>query len=364
MALEPIPPAPDAGVPSSRFRIRAQSWALNVLAVLAVLYTLYYGKAFILPVVLAALLALLLSPMVTALRQLKVPSPLGAGLVVLALLTIIGGAASLLSEPAWEWLRQAPQIMRDLEDKFSPLRRTVAEVEQAASQVEKMAQPGAGEPPLVRLQERSLRDVVVGLLGSMAAGAVMMVFLLYFLLASGDVILRNLVTALPSWGNKRRTLEIAHHLQTEISTYLFTITLINAALAGVTSAALFLVGMPNPLLWGALAGLLNYVPYLGPAVMLAILTAVSSLSFDSLGQIALPPLVFFLITSLEGQLVTPTILGQRLALNPIMIFLGLIFWGWLWGVAGALLAVPIMVTVKIVCDHVPPLRPVGIVMGR
>jgi len=360
---EPLPEPSQEAPRSVRARVRARSWALTVLAVLAVLYTLYYGRAFLLPVVMALLLALLLSPVVSALKRLRIPSVLASALVVLGLLAAVTGTVSALSVPAWEWVQQAPDIARKLSGKIAPLKRTVEEVQAAAAEVEQITQ-GAEAPTLVRLEGRSPRDLAWSWLQSAAAGMVMTVFLLYFLLASGDRFARNAMSAMPRWRDKRRLLEITLHLQQEVSAYLLTIAAINLGLGLATALAMYLVGMPSPLLWGVMAGLLNFIPYLGPAVTTSVIAVVASLSFDSLERIVLAPGLFLLLTSLEGQLLTPTILGQRLSLSPIMIFLGLLFWTWMWGAVGALLAVPILVTFKIVCDHIEPLRPVGIMMGR
>lgn len=349
--------------PSTAPQARLPSWTLDTLAVLAILYTLYYGKAFLLPVVLALLLALLLSPLVRLLVRARIPGVIASAVVVFGAAALVASAVALLSAPAWDWVQQAPELVRSARDKIAPLQETVEEVNQAAKQVEDLTQAG-DEVPLVQVQESSLRSALADQLGTIVGGGLATVFLLYFLLASGGALLRNLISALPSWSHKRWTLEVAHHLQNEISAYLSTITLINVGLGVVTSVALALTGIPNPILWGVLAGVLNYVPYLGPAVIIAVLSLVSMLSFPTLAQMALPPLVFLLITTLEGQMITPTLLGQRLSLNPIVIFVGLIFWGWLWGVGGALLAVPIMVSIKIVCDHIEPLKPLGLVMSR
>lgn len=355
-----LPPAEhESGVPGTHIR----SWTLTILALLATFYTLYLAREFLLPVVLAMLLALLLSPLVLTLRRLRLPAAAAAALVVAGLIGAIAGIAYGLSGPAAEWMEQAPRIMREIEHKAGELQRTVRDVSEAAQKVEQMTEE-SDETPVVRIREQSLRDIVVDYFQTLIVSGLMMVFLLYFLLAAGERFLRNLMSALPTFGDKRRTLEIMQHLQREISGYLMTFTLINITLASVTSVVLYFIGLPNPWLWGVMAGLLNFIPYMGPAVVVGVLTVVSALTFDELRTILLAPGVFLVITSLEGQVVTPTILGHRLALNPILIFLGLIFWGWLWGVIGALLAVPIMVSIKIVCDHIEPLKPIGIVMER
>jgi predicted PurR-regulated permease PerM len=336
---------------------------LSLLAVLAVFYTLFLAREFLLPVILALLLALLLNPLMHPLRQLRLPDAICAAIVVFGLIGAIAGTGYALSTPAAKWVQEAPGVLYQLQRKVNALRQTVREVSQTAEQVERLAQ-SPNKPPVVQLQGQGLRDIILARLRSIAIGTVMATFLLYFMLASGDRFQRKLLSTMPTFRDKRRTLEISRHVQREVSAYLFTFALINIGLATVTSLTMYLLGLPNPVLWGALAGVLNFVPYLGPATVLTVLAIVATLTFDQLHAILLPPGAFLIITSLEGQLLTPMILGRRLALSPIVIFLGLIFWGWLWGVLGALLAVPIMVSIKIVCDHIEPLQPIGIMMER
>lgn len=365
MSDQDLPPSadapPEALTPPPAAPVR--SWALNLLAALATVYTLFFASEFLLPIILALLLALLLNPLMHPLRRLRLPDAINAAFIVFGLLAAIAAIGYALTTPASEWVQQAPKVMHELEFKIRELQQTVREVNQAAEQVERITK-SPGEPPVVQLQGQSLRDALLDRLRSTAVGLVMATFLLYFMLAAGDRFLRNLMSAMPTFRDKRRILEIVRHVQRDVSAYLFTFTLINIALATVTSLAMYLVGLPNPLLWGVLAGVLNFVPYLGPATVLLILTAVAALTFEQAHAIFLPPAVFLVITSLEGQLLTPMIIGRRLSLSPIVIFLGLIFWGWLWGVVGALLAVPIMVSIKIVCDHIEPLQPLGTMMER
>ena len=191
-----------------------------------------------------------------------------------------------------------------------------------------------------------------------------MIVLLYFLLASGDLFLRKLVRVLPRLSDKKRAIEIARQTEGHISTYLSTVTLINIALGLIVGVAMHLVGMPNAILWGVMAGLLNFIPYLGALATAGILAIVSVLTFDSLGRALVAPLLYLAINTVEGYLVTPMLLGRRLTLNPVVIFLGIILWGWLWGIPGALLAVPILATFKIFCDQIEPLAPIGEFLGR
>ncbi|WP_049780608.1 AI-2E family transporter [Nitrosococcus halophilus] len=169
---------------------------------------------------------------------------------------------------------------------------------------------------------------------------------------------------MPTWTQKRQTLEIVNEVQTKVSRYLLTITLINAGLGVVVGTTMYFVDLPNALLWGVLAGSFNFIPYLGPLGVLIILTGVAILSFEELNQILLVPGVFLFLTTLEGQLITPLILGRSLSLNPLMIFLGIAFGIWFWGILGAFIAVPLLVITKIICDHIPSLTPVNEFFAR
>lgn len=175
--------------------------------------------------------------------------------------------------------------------------------------------------------------------------------------------LRKLIRVLPRLGDKKRAVEIARQIENDISAYLVTVTMINGCLGVATWGAMALLGVPNPLLWGVLAWATNYIPYLGAMVMYAVLTMVGFLSFDTVTQALMVPGAFGVLNILESYLLTPLVLGRRLTLNPVVIFLGLTFWGWIWGVTGAILAVPIMVVFKIFCDHSEPLASVGEFLG-
>jgi predicted PurR-regulated permease PerM len=188
--------------------------------------------------------------------------------------------------------------------------------------------------------------------------------LLYFLLAAGDLFLLKLVKILPRLEDKKEAVEIAHEVERNISTFLFTITIINTCLGGLVALGCYLVGMRNPVLWGVVAALVNFIPYFGPIAGIVILTLAGFLIFDSMGQALLPAIIYYALHVVESNFITPTILGRRLTLNPVVIFISLMFWGWIWGIPGALLAVPLLMTFKILCDHFKPLTPIGEFLGR
>ena len=213
------------------------------------------------------------------------------------------------------------------------------------------------------MRTASFAEVLLNQTWSFFLGAVVMTILLYFLLASGDLFLRKVVTVLPRLEDKKRAVQMAHQIEENISIYLVSVTTINLGLGVLVGVAMWLLGMPTPWLWGAMAGLFNFVPYLGAIASATVIALVASASFDGIGQAILPPAVFFTMTSIEGNFVTPAILGRRLTLNPVVIFVSLIFWGWIWGVAGALLAVPILAVFKLFCDNIEPLSSIGEFLG-
>jgi predicted PurR-regulated permease PerM len=315
--------------------------------------------------VLAVMLSFLLSPVVRGMRKVWIPEPVGAALVVLALLGLLGTGIFQLAGPAYTWAEGAPQSLRKVEKRVRDLKKGVLTVNQATEQVERIAKVGGGQPSqTIALRTESLGQRVLTQTTSMLFNGSILVILLFFLLASGDRFSRKGVNLLPRREDRKRAVEILRRIQSEISAYLLTITLINVvvglAVWGITAFAHF----PNPLLWGVLAMAANYIPYLGVVVMITVLSMVGLLTFDDLGRAFAAPGAYLALHALESYLVTPMVLGRRLTLNPVILFLALIFWSWLWGIPGAVLAVPIMVVVKILCDHSTRLAPIGEFLGR
>ena len=342
----------------------ARHISLVGLFILAVLYTLHLAQEFILPIVLAILLDFLLSPIVRALRKLRLPEPLGAAIVMLGLLGALGTGVWYLSGPASEWLARAPQSMATVERKLEELRRPVDRVTEAAQQVEAATDMEESGTQQVEIKGPSLSQQLFGGTATLLSSATIVVFLTYFLLAVGDLFLQKLVTVLPQFRDKKTAVTIARETEAQISRYLFTATLINIGVGVVTGVALWMVGMPNPVLWGTVAAVLNFVPYVGAAANVVILALAALLTFDSAAQALVVPGVFLAINLVEGNLVTPMIYGNRMRLNTVALFIGLIFWWYLWGIPGAILAVPIMAAIKIMCDHIESLTPVGEFLGK
>jgi predicted PurR-regulated permease PerM len=339
--------------------------SLQGLFGLALFYTLYLARELFLLIVVALLLNLLLRPIVRALNRARIPEPLGAALALLALGGLLGYGVYALAEPASDWMDRLPRETRRIQQRLESFLEPVKELNQAAKQVEQLTdisrEPKGQE---VTLRTRSLGGLLASGTQSALSMLVPLVILLYFLLSSGDLFLRKLIAIMPRFADKLRAARIASEVQRQVSTYLLTTTLINMALGTCSGLVLWAFGMPNAMLFGAMVGLLNFIPVLGATVSVAVIGLVAILSFASAAEALTAPLSVFVLHLLESNVLTPLILGRRLSLNPVVIFLGMLFWSWMWGIIGALLAVPILVTVKVVCDHTARLAPLGEFLGR
>jgi len=346
------------------------TWALPGLLLLAVLTLLYLARELVLPVVAALILSLVFLPLVRGMKKILIPAPLGAGLVVLGLLAGLVGGIYNLADPASEWLDKAPQSLREIDSKLRTVTGSVHNVATATAQVqditEKLTNGGetkkkpreviVKEPTIAGAFFYSAKDFTVSIISTLV--------LLYFLLASGDLFLRKTIAVTPRFSDKKRAVDIAQQVEVAVSRYLFTVAFINVCLGGAVTLAMYLLGVPNPVLWGVMVCALNFIPYIGDIISFSVLTVVGLLTFDQLWQSLMVPGIFYLLTAIEGYLITPIIVSRRLSLNPVVIILSVLFWGWMWGVAGALLAVPILVAMKTVCDRVDSLNVVGEYLGE
>jgi predicted PurR-regulated permease PerM len=341
-----------------------RSIALSGLFLLAVFVTLYVARSIFMPVVLALLMSFLLAPLVGGLVRLHLPTPLGAAIVLLTILAVSGYGAYWLSGPAARWVEEIPQSLEQLKIKVQPIKESVAEINKATQQVETLAKGGQEQgPPVVEIKRPPLIGTLFSQTLEAGAAIVVTIILLYFLLASGDLFLQKLVRVLPRFRDKRTAVTIVRQIEKDISLYLLTVTITNASLGIAVGMAMYGLGMPNPILWGVMVGCLNFIPYLGDITSVVVLTLVASVTFDQLGYIILIPVVFIVITSLEGMIVTPIVVGKRLSLSPVIIFIWLLLWGWLWSIPGALLAVPLLAVIKIICDNIVPLASIGEFLG-
>jgi predicted PurR-regulated permease PerM len=281
------------------------------------------------------------------------------------LLGAAGIAVYGLVDPAKEWVAKLPSSMREAESRLSQLRKPVEQVSKTAEQVEQATKVDNGsKTPEVVVKGPTLTERLFGTTQTLIASLVEVVILLYFLLAAGDLFLQKLIKVLPQFRDKKKAVAIARETEASISTYLVTVTLVNLGLGVAVAAVMFLLKMPNPVLWGALAALAEFVPSLGATALITLLALAGLVTFEQVGHALLVPAAYLAVNVLQSQFISPLILGRRLTLNPVAIFVGLVFWWWIWGVPGAFIAVPLIATFKIFCDHIEALAPIGEFLGR
>ena len=335
------------------------SFALIGLFVLAAFYTLHLGRVFFLPIVVAVLLDFLLGPAIRQMKRARIPEPVGAGFMLVVLLVSVGTAGYYLAAPTQEWLSEVPASVRQAETKLRIFRQPMQHLTRTAEQVERVTDVTPGHTPEVTVKGPGVAERLFGTTEAVAAGALEVVVLLYFLLASGERLLQKLARLLPQRQDREHVLAIAREAEASVSRYLLAQTMINIGEGAIVAGAMALIGVPNPLLWGACTALVEYVPYVGATALAIVLALVGLTTFNSPGQAALVPGSFLLIVFLVANFVTPHVLGRNLLLSPLAVFVGLVFWSWIWGVPGTFIAVPLLATFRIVCDRVEPLRAVG-----
>jgi len=345
-------------------RLATIARSLVILAVIGVVTVCYFAEAVIAPVLLALLISLLLSPLAGLVERLRLPRPVASGLVVLIGVALSVAAIVALAQPAREWVNKAPATIKSAQQRLSSWRGPVQEAKKASDTIEGLTtQDTQAQQVVVRDQSPGLG----GVLSSTSKGAeaiAVVVLLVFFFLSSGDNFLRRLVEVAPTMTEKRTVVAIARDIQREMSRYLLTITAINFGLGCATALACALLHVPNASAPQSNAFVLNFAPYVGAAITGATLALVGFSTFDSLTQALLVPGTFFLLAFIEGQLVTPTVIGRRLALNPVVVFVWLLVWGALWGIIGVLLAGPLLACFRIVCQHTQALRPVYLLIGE
>lgn len=337
-----------------------QTFFLGGLFILGALAAIYVASSIILPVVLAFALKLLLQPVMRLFERVRFPRSIGALLPILLVVGVLVGLVAALSGPAATWAARLPDGIPRLEAHLVVLRGPIQALQNVIHQAEHVADaPGQKDLPLALRSDLGLTGALFAGTRAVVDGLFTTVLVLYFLLVSGDTFLRRMVEILPRFSDKRHAVDIARQIEEDISAYLVTITAMNAAVGFATAAAMHLCGLGDPLLWGSAAFLLNYIPILGPLFGTAIFLLAGMLTFDSLWWALLPPALYFGIHVVEGETLTPMLLARRFTLNPVLVILSLVFWYWMWGVPGAILAVPMLAVLKIVCDRLSPLKALG-----
>ena len=332
---------------------------LGGLFLLGMLAACYVAAEIVLPIVLAFVLSLVLQPAMRALERVYLPRGIAAMLVILLLFGTLGGLGTALSGPAANWAQKLPTGVPKLQERLSFLSRPIAAFQKFADQAQGLAQGDQPKAVPVAVQGSALSDRLLTGTRSFASGLLEAVLVLFFLLVSGDTFLRRLVEILPRFKDKRQAVDISQQIESDVSAYLFTITIMNLAVGLATGTVVALCGVGDPVLWGTVAFLLNYIPILGPMIGVVVFLLAGLLSIDSLWAAFLPAGLYLLIHLVEGETVTPMLLARRFTINPVLVILSLVFWYWMWGVPGAILSTPMLAITKIICDRIRPLMAFG-----
>ncbi|TYR30059.1 AI-2E family transporter [Mesorhizobium microcysteis] len=348
---EPIP-GPDS---TSR-----RNFAITGIFIIMTIYALYFGREFFMPVILAFLFALTLTPIVRFASKRGIPAPVSATMLVVASAVIIAVGGYLLSGPVMQLVNDAPQIGRSLTERMHELRTPLNRLLAISQQIDEVADTNRDEGVLkVAVQQPGILSQAAGNMLSAGTTIAIVFVLSLFLLASGTLFYEKIVQSFTKMSEKKRALRVVYDVEREVSRYLLTVAIINAGLGAVIAFGLWILGMPTPLLWGVMAALLNFLPYVGALLVMSVVTVISIITFDSLGYAMLVPTFLIICNVLEGQIVTPLVVGRRLELNAVSILIAVAFWSWLWGFIGALIAVPLLVVIKVFCDHFEGLQQIG-----
>jgi predicted PurR-regulated permease PerM len=326
--------------------LRAIRISLTGMILLAVLYTVVLSKSLLVPLVLAGFIGLALNPIVVAAARVRFPRWLAAVIVMVMLGVGLVSAIATLSTPALNWFHEAPTAMRAFAPKIKPMTQQI----EAASRATQNLVGGTvarNAPQANAGFAFTAWDIVAGA-PKVLASVLTVALLVFFFLVYGDEILRRAVEISPTFAYKRHTVSIVRSIQVEVSSYLLLTAAINVTLGLVTAGMLYLYGVPDPLLWGTVATVANFIPYVGAITTTTVLAVVGVLHFQEIGPALLPAATFAGITAIEGNLLTPMLQGRRSRLSPVAILLWLLIWGWLWGIPGALLAVPMLTCVKLI----------------
>jgi len=332
---------------------------LGGLLLLAMLGACYVASDIILPIVLAFVLSLVLQPAMRALERVRLPRGIAAMFLILVLFGTLGGLGAVLSGPAVSWAQKLPAGIPKLQEHLSFLSQPIAAVQKFADQAQGLTQASEAKPVSVAVQGAGLSDRLLSDTRAFASGLLETVLVLFFLLVSGDTFLRRLVEILPRFKNKRQAVDISQQIESDVAAYLFTITIMNLAVGIAIGTVMAFCGVGDPVLWGAVAFLLNYIPILGPMIGVVVFLLAGLLSIDSLWGAFLPAGLYLLIHLVEGETVTPMLLARRFTINPVLVILSLVFWYWMWGVPGAILSTPMLAITKIICDRIRPLMAFG-----
>lgn len=329
--------------------LRIPLWGLFLGLILSLLYV---AQSILIPIFFAIFAAFILSPLVRFLHRWHIPRAISSALIIGAFTVGIGALFHYLSDPISVWMDRLPTELRHVEKKLVVVRHSIENVQETTEKIDAISSVGTtAKSRVVTVKPPSVLHRLLNNTQAFLVSLISTIVMIYLLLAFGHDLACSARNLWRNTGYQEVFVRIAQDARRKVSHYLLLITVINMGLGVSVSGVMWLTGMPNPIIWGISAAILNYIPYIGPAINLAIVLAVALLTFNHLGAVLLPPALLLLLNIIEGQFIQPIFAGRMFIINPILIFLSVLFWGWLWGVAGVFLAVPILMILKIALDH-------------
>lgn len=330
------------------------------ICLMMAVYGLYVGRDFLMPVFLAFIVAMTLTPIVRYLGKRHVPAAVAATILIVLSIFCFGTLGYVASGPVSHMIASAPEVGVKLRERVEAVRRMFDKTIQATAQIDKVSENASDEATQkVAVAQPGILSRAAGNLLSVATTLAVTSVLSLFLLASGTLFHQKIIQLFPRLSDKKKALAIIQNIQTEISRYLFTITAINMALGLIVGTGLWAIGIGNPLVWGIASTLLNFLPYVGALIAITLVGIISVVTFDNGFYTLLAPVFVLVVHVIEGQFLTPMLLGRRLELNAVFVFLSIAFWSWLWGFIGAVMAVPMLVILKVACDNLEGLQPMA-----
>jgi predicted PurR-regulated permease PerM len=352
MSVDADTPAAATRAAGARSSTRSPTHAAQVLVWGALGLLLYEAHVAFVPIALALLLALVLSGPVEALHRLRVPRGVSALLILLVTLALIGATVEVAWKPAQQWFASAPQTMQTIRQRITPVARFMQHLDDLKGSADPLGvSHGAGSHPAAVAPAASGPQDLIDATRDAVVGIVTFVIVTLFLLAGGPPMLARMTAAFVDDLHAGHILYLIEKVRAEVGRFYLTTAAINLGLGCATTGVMMAWGMPNPYLWGTMAALLNFIPYAGSGATLVVITVVAIVSFSDLGRILGVAGSYVLLATIEGQIVQPLLVGRRLAVNPLVVFLALWFGGLFWGVPGILLATPTLVAIKVVAEH-------------
>jgi predicted PurR-regulated permease PerM len=335
-----------------------------VLALLAIGAAMFFARDVLVPIVFAILLALVLRPVMRRMRKSNLPDGLSALILISAIALVFLAGIATLAGQAQTWLAQAPATMARVRQMIPMQSGPISDFREATAAVEDLTKTKEGPEPLkVEVSSQDAAATLLGVSSHFTAASIIVFVLGFFLLAFSDTMLKQAIAAQASFGDKRNVVAVLQNVEQGISRYLLTITVINIALGMATALAMWFWGIPNPLLWGVLATVANFVPHVGAFLCMVVLFFVGAVTHQSLGMGAAVAGTFVLLTSAESYFITPMVLSKSLQLSPVAVLLAILFWGWIWGIGGGLMAAPLLAVMKIVCDQFAALKWLSVLLS-